>query len=545
MATLPHGVYILNNGPKKSGVGGRFTEGRVHAGIEADIKRRFSGVEFTDNPRRAEYVILPEGVREPGQKLLKANALLNDPHRWFSYDQIVSFLVVQKASQAYRAVEQSGGRRKKKQDAYQGKPIPVALETQELEGDQYLQRTEEDAARYLDGARWDRPTPSQPVSDPGWAAVEQVWEQVYEGTGRRVGGADEILRRWTVFSGDRDTLRKLWNTECTGERGDAIGFYCRKLIELHFLREALTSYYRFLGGQQAPSIVPLALVPGTPETQWQDALKFLNDNPNAFWQSDNKEAQKNQLQELIRETYTTMQLLNSFYNEYANRFLQDLYSAKGTLGCTKATCVCTASDQNNGIWSRLVNSYDGEPAVHLLNSLYCMVFDPRTLMEERNKAVSPQVQPDEKVTLPGLIDVQTFLMASTDCAMPVASVPKDWRDQVVSVGARLIKGINSLATAYPDIEKRSLGAMMKGFTVEFRKQLGIFIFERGDGKKRIAACQFLQPVIKDEKMRLQAAVIASIFLLMYSLPQSPMGVLPSLSSPSFQWSPQEWYNLVE
>lgn len=83
---LPLGTYILNNGPRKKGQGGRFTMG-THRMLK-QLMKDVPGVVFTEKPEKADFVILPEGVHEPGSKLTKRNPSLKDPRRVFSMDQI-------------------------------------------------------------------------------------------------------------------------------------------------------------------------------------------------------------------------------------------------------------------------------------------------------------------------------------------------------------------------------------------------------------------------------------------------------------------------
>ena len=103
---LPNGVYILNNGPKKKSVGGRFFNGRTHE----DIKKLFqhkSGIQFTSKPEKADYVLLPEGVREPGKKLLTRNTSLADSRLWFSFDKISNTLYSKSYSRAKKVKTKS------------------------------------------------------------------------------------------------------------------------------------------------------------------------------------------------------------------------------------------------------------------------------------------------------------------------------------------------------------------------------------------------------------------------------------------------------
>ena len=102
---LPPGNYILNNGPKIKNVGGRFSNGS-----HASIKKLFQntpGIAFTSKPEKADFVILPEGVTEPGQKIRHRNPALSDSRTWFSMDAIGHTL----KSESYR--------RSKKADTYQ------------------------------------------------------------------------------------------------------------------------------------------------------------------------------------------------------------------------------------------------------------------------------------------------------------------------------------------------------------------------------------------------------------------------------------------
>jgi len=104
--TLPDGVYILNNGPKKKSVGGRFFNGRTHE----DIKKLFqhkSNIKFTSKPEKADYVLLPESVREPGSKLLKRNPALADSRLWFSFDKIANSLYSKSYARAKKLKKKS------------------------------------------------------------------------------------------------------------------------------------------------------------------------------------------------------------------------------------------------------------------------------------------------------------------------------------------------------------------------------------------------------------------------------------------------------
>jgi hypothetical protein len=84
---LPPGKYILNNGEKRKGVAGRFTLGRTQPDVKKALKA-LTHVVFTTSPAKAEYVILPDTVRKPGEKLLARNAQLSsDRRRWFSESQ--------------------------------------------------------------------------------------------------------------------------------------------------------------------------------------------------------------------------------------------------------------------------------------------------------------------------------------------------------------------------------------------------------------------------------------------------------------------------
>jgi len=85
-AQLPKGTYILNNGPKKKGQGGRFTMG--DHGVVKNFFNNMPGVRFTEKPEEADYVIVPEGVTEPGSKIKKRNPSLSDPRVIFSMDQL-------------------------------------------------------------------------------------------------------------------------------------------------------------------------------------------------------------------------------------------------------------------------------------------------------------------------------------------------------------------------------------------------------------------------------------------------------------------------
>lgn len=94
--TLPAGTYILNNGPRKKGQGGRFVMG-THRMLK-QLMKDMPEVVFTDKPEKADFVILPEGVREPGSKLLRRNPALKDPRRVFAMDQIAHVM----RSEAYQ-----------------------------------------------------------------------------------------------------------------------------------------------------------------------------------------------------------------------------------------------------------------------------------------------------------------------------------------------------------------------------------------------------------------------------------------------------------
>ena len=85
--SLPAGTYILNNGPKKKGKGGRFTLGQ-HSTIKKILLSTHPGISFTEKPEKADFVIVPEGVREPGSKLKRRNPSLSDSRNVFSMDRI-------------------------------------------------------------------------------------------------------------------------------------------------------------------------------------------------------------------------------------------------------------------------------------------------------------------------------------------------------------------------------------------------------------------------------------------------------------------------
>ncbi len=93
---LPVGTYILNNGPKKKGQGGRFTMG-THSALK-QLMKDVPGITFTEKPEKADFVILPEGVKEPGHKLTRRNPALKDPRNVFSMDQIAHVM----RSEAYQ-----------------------------------------------------------------------------------------------------------------------------------------------------------------------------------------------------------------------------------------------------------------------------------------------------------------------------------------------------------------------------------------------------------------------------------------------------------
>jgi len=110
--TLPNGVYILNNGPKKKSVGGRFFNARTHEDIKKFFQHK-SGIKFTSKPEKADYVLLPEGVREPGSKLRKRNPALADSRLWFSFDKISNSLYSKSYAKAHKL------KKKKSSDSYE------------------------------------------------------------------------------------------------------------------------------------------------------------------------------------------------------------------------------------------------------------------------------------------------------------------------------------------------------------------------------------------------------------------------------------------
>lgn len=87
MFTLRPGVYLLNNGPKQKGRNGRFSMG-THATIMASLAH-VPGIRFTKNPEDADFVLLPEGVKEPGEKSRVRNPALNDSRNWIPIDQVM------------------------------------------------------------------------------------------------------------------------------------------------------------------------------------------------------------------------------------------------------------------------------------------------------------------------------------------------------------------------------------------------------------------------------------------------------------------------
>ncbi len=89
-AILPPGVYLLNNGPKAKGRGGKFVHG-TQASIMQSLQG-LPGIRFTKKPEEADYVILPEGVREPGEKSRRRNPALADSRVWFPMDQVAPLM---------------------------------------------------------------------------------------------------------------------------------------------------------------------------------------------------------------------------------------------------------------------------------------------------------------------------------------------------------------------------------------------------------------------------------------------------------------------
>lgn len=101
---LPPGTYLINNGPKAKGRNGKFSNANTHQ----DVMKLFESnpnIKFTDVPQKADYVLLPEGVREVGDKAKKLNPLLANPENVFSMDKIMM-------SKAY-SVKSSKSRRKR------------------------------------------------------------------------------------------------------------------------------------------------------------------------------------------------------------------------------------------------------------------------------------------------------------------------------------------------------------------------------------------------------------------------------------------------
>lgn len=75
---FPAGLYLINNGRKEEG--GRFTVG-THAAVRR-LFVPFPQVKFTTKMKDADYVILPDGIKEPGAKVLSRNTVLRNPTRY-------------------------------------------------------------------------------------------------------------------------------------------------------------------------------------------------------------------------------------------------------------------------------------------------------------------------------------------------------------------------------------------------------------------------------------------------------------------------------
>lgn len=95
---LPHGTYLLNNGPKAKG-------GRFFTGTHEEVKQLFADqphVRFTDNPIHADYVLLPAGIREPGNKVVKRNPSLTRPEAVFSMEDVIPGSILRSESYSSR-----------------------------------------------------------------------------------------------------------------------------------------------------------------------------------------------------------------------------------------------------------------------------------------------------------------------------------------------------------------------------------------------------------------------------------------------------------
>lgn len=129
---LPVGTYILNNGPRRKGHGGRFTMG-THRMLK-QLMKDVPGVTFTEKPDKADFVILPEGVKEPGRKLTQRNPSLKDPRRVFSMDQITHVM----HSEAYHHYKY--GLMYTAKDA-QGRPVQIDVPVNLEPSDQAFMQT--------------------------------------------------------------------------------------------------------------------------------------------------------------------------------------------------------------------------------------------------------------------------------------------------------------------------------------------------------------------------------------------------------------------
>lgn len=82
--SFPPGRYLINNGRKEEG-------GRFAVGTHAAVRRLFVAfpqVKFTTEMKDADYVILPEGIKEPGAKVLSRNIVLRNPDNYIWLSQV-------------------------------------------------------------------------------------------------------------------------------------------------------------------------------------------------------------------------------------------------------------------------------------------------------------------------------------------------------------------------------------------------------------------------------------------------------------------------
>ena len=136
--SLPAGTYILNNGPKKKGTGGRFTLGQ-HSTIKKILLSTHPGISFTEKPEKADFVIVPEGVREPGSKLKRRNPSLSDSRNVFSMDRIKHALAYpkMKPSLQYEVKDQTTGQ------IIKSVQVPVNLEPTDANNQSLIYKIDE------------------------------------------------------------------------------------------------------------------------------------------------------------------------------------------------------------------------------------------------------------------------------------------------------------------------------------------------------------------------------------------------------------------